>query len=382
MNSSVQARIIYQIDDIQASEWNDLTDSKYPFLRHEFLSALETHDCLGEKTGWLPHHIVFEDKAGKLAAALPMYLKYNSFGEFVFDWTWADAYQRAGQEYYPKLVVASPFTPATGPRLLISKNFNSNDFRIFVIETTIQIAESLNVSSLHILFTTDSQKSIIPHILRRVGCQFHWQNKGYLDFDDFLSTLMSKKRKNIRYERRLVQQPHIDIRLIPGSQVSDKEWEVFHTLYRSTFLRHMNYPALTEAFFKQIACTMGDQIRLVLAYRKTKIVAASYFFLGSDTLYGRYWGCFEDIPGLHFEACYYQGLEYCIQHQLQRFEPGAQGEHKISRGFLPTTTYSFHWIKDLRFRTAISNFLNEEAEHTHRYIAELNAHSPFKHAID
>lgn len=378
MLNAIQPRVVEQIRAIDRDAWNALTKCRFPFLRHEFLSALEHTGCLGEKTGWVPKHMVFEDSQGHLAAALPMYLKFNSFGEFVFDWAWAEAYTRAGIDYYPKFVVAAPFTPATGPRVLLNSQYASTDLYQKVIDAAIELAESMRISSLHWLFTTDSQRPQSSGLLRRLGCQFHWNNQSYLTFDEFLSHLTSKRRKQIKKERRQVTQANLELVRLSGHEVDDATWDVFHQLYSLTFDRHGNFPALTNAFFKEIASTMGEQIMLVLAKRDERIIAASYFLVGSDTLYGRYWGCFEEFPSLHFEACYYQGLEHCIENGLSRFEPGAQGEHKISRGFLPTETWSLHWIRDQQFRLAIENFLEREVDHMHDYMNFLNSHSPFK----
>jgi uncharacterized protein len=376
--TSLRSRLIDRIDTVAPDAWNALTDSRFPFLTHEFLNALERQECLGERTGWFPRHLLVEDENGALIAAMPMYLKTNSFGEFVFDWAWADAYRQAGLAYYPKLVVAAPFTPATGPRVLIADKFDRQTLYPTVVDTAIDAAAQLQVSSLHWLFTSDQQFLSSQPLLIRLGCQFHWENRNYADFEDFLSTLTSKRRKQIRKERREASSLSLEVRRIPGNEVDSREWRSFHHLYQSTFDKHGNYPALTLGFFQEVAATMGEQTLLVLAYQAKRIVAASYFLVGRDTLYGRYWGCFERILGLHFELCYYQGIEFCIENRLERFEPGAQGEHKISRGFLPTETWSLHWVRDPRFRAAIADFLDQETVRMHTYIADLSTHSPFK----
>lgn len=371
-------RIVGKLDEIDAKAWNTLTDFQYPFLRHEFLVNLERYDCLGERTGWTATHLIFENAACELVAGLPMYLKSNSFGEFVFDWSWADAYHRNGLDYYPKLVVASPFTPATGPRVLIAKRYRSEQTRKQVIRAAIEIAENLSVSSFHLLFTNDPLDFEQSDLLRRVGCQFHWKNQGYTQFSDFTDLLTAKKRKLIRRERRRVTESGIELQRIPGNDVTEQQWAEFYSHYQSTFISHGNFPALTLKFFLETARTMGDQVLLVVARRAQRMIASSYFLVGSSALYGRYWGYSEDVPGLHFEACYYQGIEYCIEAKLARFEPGAQGEHKISRGFLPTPTWSGHWIKEPRFRTAIVQFLDRESIQVNQYIRELNQHSPYR----
>lgn len=380
MSESLTARSVDNLDDVDASDWNRLTASEYPFLRHEFLVALERHNCLGQNTGWIPQHLVFEDEQHHLIGALPMYLKHNSFGEFVFDWAWADAHHRNGIRYYPKLVVAAPFTPATGPRILVAKEHSSNDLQSSIIDATIEIAKKINVSSLHWLFTLNPNPPSKYSLLRRVGCQFHWHNREYRNFDDFLSNLTSKKRKQIKRERRQVTDAGICIKRVSGLEANPDQWRTFYKHYCSTFAEYGNFPALSLEFFTEIATTMGEQIMLVLAYRGDSIIASSYFLIGKNVLYGRYWGCTEKHSGLHFEACYYQGIDYCIEHHLEHFEPGAQGEHKISRGFLPTKTWSLHWILNEQFSAAIAKFLTREADHMELYIKELDKHSPYKSA--
>ncbi|RQW84348.1 MAG: N-acetyltransferase [Methylococcus sp.] len=372
-------RILTQpLSRVDAASWNRLTDGAYPFLRHEFLLALEQHGCLGADVGWEPLHLMIESEAGDLLAAVPLYLKTNSFGEFVFDWAWADAYDRSGLSYYPKLVGASPFTPATGPRLLMHPDCRSTELGAMLEQALISVAHSLGVSSCHVLFSTDTCLADSGNFMKRMGCHFHWENRNYASFDDFLSALTSKRRKEILRERRQVREAGIELNQVPGNELTTTEWRRFHALYRNTFDRHGNYPALTLEFFESIAGSMGDQIRLVLARRQGEILAAAYFLVGTDCLYGRYWGGDQDVPGLHFEACYYQGIEYAIEHGLQRFEPGAQGEHKISRGFLPTRTWSHHWIAHAGFRASIGQFLDRETEVMERHVARLMERSPYK----
>lgn len=377
-SQGLTCRIVGQLREVDQNAWNALTQSHFPFLKHEFLTNLEQYNCLGERTGWTPAHLIFENTDGLLVAGLPMYLKSNSFGEFVFDWSWADAYHRNGQNYYPKLVVASPFTPATGPRLLIDKRYQSESLQNWILKSAIETAKNLDVSGLHLLFTDKPLDFKELHLLRRVGCQFHWKNQGYTQFSDFTDSLTAKKRKQIKRERRRVAEAGIRLQRIPGNEVSEQQWTEFYRHYQSTFIQHGNFPVLTLNFFIETARTMGKQILLVAAYHEESMIASSYFLVGESALYGRYWGCSEAVPGLHFEACYYQGIEYCIENDLQCFEPGAQGEHKISRGFLPTPTWSSHWIKDHRFRHAIARFLDHETLQMKGYINDLNQHSPYK----
>jgi predicted N-acyltransferase len=375
---TLRTRIVKRLDEVDPVSWNALTGSAYPFLRYEFLNALEQEACLGRKIGWVPHHLLIEDSQNRLIAACPMYQKFNSFGEFVFDWAWAEAYERAGLDYYPKLVVAPPFTPATGPRLLIRPDFYKPALAAEVVEFVIEMARSSGVSSLHWLFATDTVLLNSPSLLQRMGCQFHWENQGYQDFDEFLGCFTSKRRKEIKRERRQIQGAGIELERIRGDQVESAVWDRVYELYCLTFAKHCNYPALSQSFFHKIAAAMGEQILLVTARRYRKIIGIAYFLIGTDCLYGRYWGCSEDIPILHFEACYYQGLEYCIEVGLSRFEPGAQGEHKISRGFLPARTWSVHWIANPEFRHAISQLLERETSTVRSYMTELARHTPFK----
>jgi predicted N-acyltransferase len=375
----LQARLLERgLSEVPAADWNRLVGEGMPYLRHEFLLAMETQGCLGEYVGWLPRHLLLEDTRGRLLGALPQYVKLNSFGEFVFDWAWAEAYQRAGLDYYPKLVVAPPFTPATGPRLLLDPDLPETSLSIQLIDAAIAAAESMGASSVHWLFATDASLNNSPLLMQRSGCQFHWANRAYENFDAFLAELTAKRRKEILRERRQVREAGVELVQLPGDEVSSQEWRTFHALYRHTFDKHGNYPALTLGFFEEVAATMGEQIRLVVARRQGQMIGAAYFLVGQDCLYGRYWGAREEIPGLHFEACYYQGIEYCIERGLQRFEPGAQGEHKISRGFLPTRTWSYHWISHPGFRAPIADFLQRESLMMDDYHRRLMEKSPFK----
>jgi predicted N-acyltransferase len=372
-------RIVERIDDIDAADWNALGAASYPFLRHEFLAALETEDCLGERFGWLPRHLTLLNSDRHLIGAAPLYLKFNSYGEFVFDWAWADTYERNGLRYYPKLVSASPYTPATGPKLLLHPDAPAGTGRMLVA-AGLELARQMGVSSLHWLFTTPEETTELESLglLPRVGCQFHWHNHGYPDFDAFLTTLTSAKRKNIRKERKRVAEAGVGFRLLDGRAASEQDWAVFHALYESTFQRHGGIPTLSPGFFRSIAESMPEQVLLVMALHKKRPVAAAFCLVGPDTLYGRHWGCSEHFDKLHFEACYYQGLDYCIRQGLAHFEPGAQGEHKIARGFLPTPTLSAHWLADERFSEAIARHLRLERAGMQDYIQEMNDRSPYR----
>ncbi|HFD12698.1 MAG TPA: N-acetyltransferase [Crenotrichaceae bacterium] len=366
------------LQDVSAEIWNALVGNNYPFLYHQFLLALEQTRCVGESTGWIPNYLVLENNNGELLAAAPLYIKYDSLGEFVFDWAWADAYEKSGLAYYPKLVIAPPFTPATGPRLLVAPHADQA-LKQQLLDQLILYAHRSGFSSLHILYPTDLfayQQS--SQLIKRFGYEFHWKNRNYDSFEAFLNTFKSKRRKQIKKERRTIQDADISIEQIAGNDISEHQLHTFYNLYLHTFQRYGNYPALTLEFFQQITETMGQAILLVLASDHKRIIAASFFLRGSDSLYGRYWGAFEDIPCLHFELCYYQGHEYCIEHQIQHFEPGAQGEHKISRGFVPTETSSYHWIAHQGFKHAIRRHVQKEGQHLKAYMSELAAHSPYR----
>lgn len=381
--------IIGSLEEVTAVEWNALTgNDQYPFIRYEFLSAMEKHGCVGEQYGWFPQHIILRDgiktdlyPKGKIVGAVPMYIKTNSYGEFVFDWAWADAYHRAGLEYYPKLVIGVPYTPATGQRLLTLPGPDSYLHEKMLIRAAIDHAEKIGVSSLHCLFTDERTTARIEDqgLMARMDCQFHWTNNSYLDFEDFLDSFSSKKRKNVRRERRRVEEAGVDIQMVKGKDITDAQWEAFHYFYKIPFYTKSGTPTLSLNFFKEIGRTMPENILLFLARHEGKYVAAALDFCSTTTLYGRHWGASAHFDSLHFELCYYRGIEFCIDSGLQRFEPGAQGEHKISRGFLPTATYSTHWLSHPEFRTAIDDFLSREMRAIKHHIEILEEHSPYKH---
>jgi predicted N-acyltransferase len=375
--------IIDSLDEVLSDSWNSLQGTHIPFLRHEFLSALEKHHCVGKSTGWIPQHILIYEGETLLGAA-PQYLKTNSYGELVFDWAWAEAYQRSGLNYYPKLVTAIPYTPATGPRLLIAPNEVREKIATQLIQAALEHAKNLQLSSVHWLFPheQDMQQLKQQGLLIRLGCQFHWNNlpgtEYYRDFDDYLDRFTSSKRKKIRRERRQVSEAGVTLQRLQGNELSDAQWQSVHRHYCSTFDRLSGYATLSLDFFRELSQTMPQQLIVIVAEHKGDTVASAICFRDDNTLYGRHWGCDAHFQNLHFEACYYQGLEYCIEHKLQRFDPGAQGEHKISRGFLPTPTWSAHWIAEPQFRAAIEDFLQRETLGMQHYIQELSEHSPFK----
>jgi len=379
----MHSTIIGSLNEVSNNEWNALHGTQVPFLRHEFLCALEKHHCVGEATGWIPQHILlYEDNT--LLGAVPQYLKTNAYGELVFDWAWAEAYQRNGANYYPKLVIAIPYTPASGPRLLIAPHADRDKISAQLIQCMLEHAKQYKVSSLHCLFPhlDDLQQLTQQGLLSRLGCQFHWHNlpdnENYRDFDDYLDHFTSRKRKKIRRERRAVTETGITLQRLYGNELSDGQWQTVHRHYCSTFDRLSGYATLSLDFFREISRTLPQQLIVMLAEHQGNTVASAICFRDDTTLYGRHWGCDAHFQNLHFEACYYQGLEYCIEHRLQCFDPGAQGEHKISRGFLPTATWSAHWIAEPRFRSAITDFLQQETQGMQHYIDNLHKHSPFK----
>jgi len=367
------------IDDISALQWNALNPDDDPFLRHEFLAALEHNGCVGSRFGWHPRHLAVWD-GERLMGVAPLYEKDNSYGEFVFDFAWADAYQRHGARYYPKLVSAIPYTPATGRRPLVAAGADQRRVIGALLDGAVGLAGKLGASSLHWLFVTPEQNAHFQKLglMERVGCQFHWRNQGYDGFDAFLEALTSKRRKNIRRERRTVREAGIRLELLHGPEVTDAQWERFAYFYAKTFRERYSLPTLNEAFFKEVGQTLGRQVILILAHAGAECVAGALLYRGGPVLYGRHWGCLRDYDGLHFEVCYYQGIEYCIREGLQRFEPGAQGEHKIWRGFMPTLTYSDHWIAHPGFRAAIGEFLDKEKPAMLDYAQTLAESSPYR----
>lgn len=387
----MQFEICNAIERVPADQWNALVVGNNPFLRHEFLLALERHHCASPQYGWHPRHLLAWEGEGAeriLVAACPMYIKDNSYGEFVFDHAWADAYQRHGLSYYPKLVSAIPYTPATGERILIRPRLPGSTEEVVdrkeivrqFIDLAAQLAINDGLSSIHWLFITEAERRAFEcgDVQIRLGVQFHWENRGYRDFEQFLSQLNNKRRKNIRRERRSVLDQGLQLRVIEGADVTAEEWAIFTRFYIKTFEDRYSMPTLNLGFFQEIGRTLGKQVILVLAYDQTECVAGALMYRSDDTLYGRHWGCERDYDSLHFEACYYQGIEYCIRHGLRKFEPGAQGEHKIWRGFLPTLTYSAHRIIHPGFSEAIADFLKREQPAILDYKESLDQSSPYK----
>lgn len=370
----LQSRPINSLSSVPAQVWDSLHDGGNPFISHAFLGGLEQHGCLREDWGWAPHHLTLWE-GDELVAAAPGYLKTNSHGEFVFDHAWAHAYAQHGRNYFPKWLGAVPYSPVTGPRLLA----RTQAHRAFLLDTVIAQARDSRLSSAHINFhTLEDDSAFSPDWLARTDVQYHWRNEtGWQDFDGFLAAFDHKHRKNIRQERAKVQRAGIGFRVLHGDEASDEDLATMFAFYLLTFRDYGNSPALTLEFIRHLARTMPRNLVIFLAERDGRPVAGAMCLRGGDTLYGRYWGASETSPGLHFETCYYQGIEYCIEQGLARFEPGTQGEHKVARGFEPTQTGSSHWIADERFRRAIADYLGQECAAVDQYIASVQGHVPF-----
>jgi predicted N-acyltransferase len=374
--------IANSIAAVPAVDWDQLAGGTNPFVRHAFLLALEQTGCANTPAGWTPCHLLVHAQApgeGALIGAAPMYLKSHSYGEYVFDWAWADAYERARLRYYPKLVAAVPFTPATGARLLAAAQDQAR-IRQFLINGALTLAREAHVSSLHWLFIRPEELEPLVHAghLRRTGYQFHWHNEGYRSFEQFLMELASSKRKKLKQERRYVREAGIAIEVVVGDMIKPAHWQTFYQFYLSTIRNHGAIPYLKREFFYALGDTMKQDIVLIFARHNGDLIAGALNLRGSDTLYGRYWGANKYVNGLHFEVCYYAAMEYCIEHGLRRFEAGAQGQHKLARGFLPVATYSAHWLKHAQFGRAVEDFLQEEQHGLEYHMDELNEHSPFK----
>ncbi|MDH3510218.1 MAG: GNAT family N-acetyltransferase [Gammaproteobacteria bacterium] len=382
--SQLRAEIIDGINEVKPSAWNNLQGTDYPFLRHEFLAALETAACVGPGTGWHPCHAVLYDAEENLIGAMPLYQKTNSWGEFVFDFAWADAYRQAGLRYYPKLVSAVPYTPATSPRLLLAPGCDPTAVLSKLIDAARQLATRLRLSSLHLLFPTEQQAKQLAgqDLLIRKDCQFHWHNRDYESFEDFLGELTSQKRKKLRRERRRIAESGISFRIMHGDELNDDVWEQIMPLYASSFWRRGREPYLNQKFFAAISRELPEQIVVFVAMHSDEPIATAICFRSADTLYGRYWGSSARYHSLHFETCYYQGIDYCIANGLAHFEPGTQGEHKIARGFVPTETWSAHWLSHPQFAAAIDDYLNRERAYIDEYMDAVQEHVPYRKTAD
>ncbi|WP_415913742.1 GNAT family N-acetyltransferase [Paraburkholderia sp. J63] len=374
MSLKIEIQVVDSLVEVSAGDWNVLCESN-PFVSHEFLSAMHDTGCAVRDTGWQPFYLLMR-KGADLAGAMPLYLKSHSRGEYVFDHAWADAFKRHGLRYYPKLLSAVPFSPVTGPRLLAASHAD----RVLLARGAVQLAKQMDVSSLHVLFPHEADLDALTEAgyMLREGVQFHWENFNYRDFDDFLSKMSHDKRKKVKQDRRRVMEAGVTFRWIRGADIDSRALDFFYACYENTYREHWNPPYLTREFFERVHSTMPESIMLVIAEANGRELACALNVIAGSTMFGRYWGTTEFVSGLHFETCYMQGIQYCIENGLSSFEGGAQGVHKMSRGLLPTATWSAHWVADRRFAHAISEFLDEETAAMDAHIDELEAHTPFK----
>lgn len=379
-------KAVQSLADVPAAGWDACAGSDNPTVSHAFLSALEDSGSATAESGWLGQHLVIEDAAGDVIACAPLYLKSHSYGEYVFDWGWADAYERAGGRYYPKLQGSVPFTPVSGPRLMVRPDVGAaraGELRDALGSAMVTLAERLGASSVHVTFPPEQtwRRLVELGYLERIGQQFHWHNRGYADFDDFLGALNSRKRKAIRKERREVAETGLRLRALTGPDIEPRHWDAFYRFYLSTIDKKWGPAYLTREFFSLLAERMAEQVVLMVAEKPDGTpVAGALNLLGADTLYGRNWGCSEEYRFLHFECCYYLAIEYAIAHGLARVEAGAQGPHKIQRGYLPEPTYSAHWIADPGLRDAIADYLAQERRGVRLEMAALAEESPYRKA--
>jgi predicted N-acyltransferase len=375
-----EVSVLPAIAAVTAAEWDACAGADNPFLSHDFLHALEESGSVRTETGWLPRHLAVTDRDGRLAAAMPLYLKGHSRGEYVFDWGWADAYERAGGRYYPKLLSAVPFTPVTGPRMLVRPDIDRTRAEEVLAGGIVALMNQLNVATAHVNFLTAAEWERLGSFgfLQRTGLQYHWRNDGYTTFDDFLAALSSRKRKAIRKERRQVADSDLTIRRLVGREIEERHWDAFFHFYMDTSDRKWGSPYLNRTFFSLLGERMAERVMLVVAERDGRPVAGALNLIGTDTLFGRNWGCIEDYRFLHFEACYYQAIDFAIERGLTTVEAGAQGQHKIQRGYLPVETYSAHLILDDGFRDAVDDFLQREKRQVAHEKALLLEESPFR----
>ena len=377
-------RVVEDLAAVPAAQWDACAGEENPFLCHAFLQSLEESGSATRRTGWLPQHLLLEDAAGRLVGAVPMYLKSHSYGEYIFDHGWASAYERAGGRYYPKLLAAVPFTPATGPRLLLHPEADAEAAE-YLVAAMLEVARQRKVSSLHVNFPPQAEWELLGRhgFLQRMGRQFHWENAGYNSFDDFLEALNSRKRKQIRRERRDALEGGLEIETLTGGDLKPQHWDAFFRFYMSTSDRKWGSAYLTREFFDLIHQRMPEKIVLVMTKKAGRYVAGALNLLGRDTLFGRNWGCVGDFPFLHFEVCYYRAIDFAIERGLKRVEAGAQGQHKIQRGYLPSPTYSAHWVRDPGFARAVEDFCLRERRAIESEMDELEEElSPFKREAD
>jgi uncharacterized protein len=372
--------IVDSLAEIAPADWDRLGENN-PTLKHAWLQSMIEAGCTTAETGWLPHFMLLERNNSAndtltLAGAVPLYMKGHSYGEYVFDWAWADAYRRAGLAYYPKLLCAVPFTPCTGSRLMA----RTDQDRALLLNAVVAIAKQSEVSSLHVLFANAKEQAMFTGCgwLARNAVQFHWRNDNYRSFDDFLARMSHDKRKRIKQERKRISASGVTLRRVAGRDLTNEDWDFFYHCYQLTYHAHGSSPYLNREFFALVGQKMPENMLMVIAERDGEPIAASLNLVNETTLFGRYWGTTAFVSGLHFETCYYQTIEHCIEHKLSLFEGGAQGEHKLARGFVPVACSSAHWINDPRFATAVADFLQRETNGLERYVDELNDHVPFK----
>ncbi|OWS71435.1 GNAT family N-acetyltransferase [Polynucleobacter aenigmaticus] len=378
-----QLRVIQSISEIDERSWEDLlTPDAGPFLKYAFLNTLEKTGCVGGNTGWQVAHLLVENIQSELIGAMPLYLKQHSYGEFVFDWAWAQAYEQNNLAYYPKALSAIPFTPVRGPRLLVSSKADKAVAQEILVAGLKTLVTQNNLSSAHVLFPENGELTELKKqgFMLRDSVQFHWQNQGYQDFEHFLTALTMKRRKNIRRERAEVASNQLSYRHIAGADATSEDWSFFYRCYENTYIEHHSSPYLTEECIQLLGQSMPENFHLIIACSDKRPIASSLLVIDRFTskAYGRYWGAIEYLPCLHFELAYYQAIEYCIKEGIQTFEGGAQGEHKMARGFLPTTIQSAHWIADPGFSNAVKRFLEREHEGMAAYVDELEQHIPLK----
>lgn len=382
MAARLTIRAVSRMADIAAADWERCAGTDNPFVTHAFLDALERSGCVEPRTGWQPSHLIAEDGGGRMVGAMPLYIKGHSQGEYIFDHAWAEAYARAGGQYYPKLLAAVPFTPVTGPRLLVAADEDFANVASALLRGARELVRRYGLSSLHVNFLPERESALAQKqgLLLRLGEQFHWKNDGYRDFDDFLERLASRKRKAIRKERREAVAAGVDIVTLSGAELTDEHWDAFFEFYIDTGSRKWGRPYLNRDFFHRLHAALADRVVLVMARRAGRWIAGAWNMRGPDALYGRNWGCIEYHPYLHFECCYYQAIDYAIRHGLQRVEAGAQGEHKLARGYLPVPIQSVHWLADPGFHNAVDRYLQEERAYMTGALQALDQHSPFRQA--
>jgi uncharacterized protein len=385
---AAEVHVVPAISLVAAADWDACANpdpaTYNPFVSHAFLSALEDTQCVGGRSGWKPQHIIVEQPGAGVVACMPAYLKSHSQGEYVFDHGWAEAFQRAGGEYYPKLQATVPFSPVPGPRLLARPGPDAAPHRKLLLAGAAALAKQHDLSSVHVTFMSEAewQAAASAGWLQRTDQQFHWANQDYPSFDGFLAALSSRKRKTIRKERETALASGLAIEQVTGAAITEAHWDAFYEFYQDTGSRKWGRPYLNRAFFSSLGRSMADRCLLVLAHRGGKYVAGALNMIGGDCLYGRYWGAIEQHPCLHFEVCYYQAIDYAITHKLARVEAGAQGEHKLARGYLPSATYSAHWIADPGFRKAVARYLNEERRHVAEHREMLAEFGPYRKVVE